>query len=190
MIYPAIPYKWGFWSIVKPSKMQEVMFEGLRSRKPLYIAPYVLGGFGRKKNLNEEETTYINEDQLARNAGLDLKYGLTSNLTMDLTVNTDFAQVEADEQQVNLTRYSLFFPEKGFFSRNAPATLSSISGSITVCSTAGGSGSIRVRKWGFTEVPGWSAGWGDGMWVFWTCRPGRPMNFLPRISGSFGSADG
>ena len=36
----------------------------------------------------------------------------TSNLTLDLTVNTDFAQVEADDQQVNLTRFSLFFPEK------------------------------------------------------------------------------
>ncbi|MFO7933789.1 MAG: DUF5916 domain-containing protein [Bacteroidales bacterium] len=114
-LYPAIPNKWGFWSITKPSKMQDVVFEGIRARKPLYIAPYVLGGFGRTKILNEQETAYINEDQLARNAGLDVKYGLTSNLTMDLTVNTDFAQVEADEQQVNLTRYSLFFPEKRLF---------------------------------------------------------------------------
>ena len=48
-------------------------------------------------------------------AGLDLKYGLTANLTADLTFNTDFAQVEADEQQVNLTRFSLFFPEKREF---------------------------------------------------------------------------
>lgn len=45
-------------------------------------------------------------------AGLDLKYGVTSNLTADLTLNTDFAQVEADEEQVNLTRFSLFFPEQ------------------------------------------------------------------------------
>jgi hypothetical protein len=47
--------------------------------------------------------------------GLDLKYGLTANLTADLTFNTDFAQVEVDEQQVNLTRFSLFFPEKREF---------------------------------------------------------------------------
>ena len=47
--------------------------------------------------------------------GIDLKYGLTQNLTADVTVNTDFAQVEADEQQVNLTRFSLFFPEKREF---------------------------------------------------------------------------
>ena len=48
-------------------------------------------------------------------AGLDLKYGLTSNLTLDLTWNTDFAQVEADNVQINLTRFDLFFPEKREF---------------------------------------------------------------------------
>ena len=47
--------------------------------------------------------------------GIDLKYGITENLTADLTYNTDFAQVEVDEQQVNLTRFPLFFPEKREF---------------------------------------------------------------------------
>jgi len=47
--------------------------------------------------------------------GLDLKYSVTSSLTLDLTVNTDFAQVEADDVQVNLDRFSLFFPEKRDF---------------------------------------------------------------------------
>jgi hypothetical protein len=47
--------------------------------------------------------------------GGDFKYGVTANLTADFTVNTDFAQVEIDEQQVNLTRFSLFFPEKRDF---------------------------------------------------------------------------
>ncbi len=48
-------------------------------------------------------------------AGLDVKYGLTKGLTADFTYNTDFAQVEADEAQVNLTRFSLSFPEKREF---------------------------------------------------------------------------
>ena len=48
-------------------------------------------------------------------AGIDVKYGITQNLTADFTYNTDFAQVEVDEQQVNLTRFSLFFPEKREF---------------------------------------------------------------------------
>jgi hypothetical protein len=53
-------------------------------------------------------------------AGLDVKYGVTSGLTWDFTLKTDFSQVEADEQQVNLTRVSLFFPEKrDFFLENS-----------------------------------------------------------------------
>ena len=48
-------------------------------------------------------------------AGFDFKYGVTPGLTADVTYNTDFAQVEVDEQQVNLTRFSLFYPEKREF---------------------------------------------------------------------------
>jgi hypothetical protein len=55
------------------------------------------------------------ENDFDRDFGGDARYGVTANLTADLTVNTDFAQVEVDEQQVNLTRFSLFFPEKRDF---------------------------------------------------------------------------
>ena len=58
---------------------------------------------------------YVRHDDPEYNAGLDIKYNINSNLTLDLTANTDFAQVEADDQQVNLTRYSLSFPEKRMF---------------------------------------------------------------------------
>ena len=69
-------------------------------------------------------------DEPDGHVGLDVKYGVTQSLTADFTYNTDFAQVEADEQQVNLTRFSLFFPEKrefflenqGTFSFGASAT--------------------------------------------------------------------
>jgi hypothetical protein len=54
-------------------------------------------------------------NEVGADAGVDLKYGITQNLTADLTYNTDFAQVEADEQQINLTRFNLFFPEKREF---------------------------------------------------------------------------
>ena len=54
-------------------------------------------------------------NQPGGDVGVDVKYGLTRSLTADFTYNTDFAQVEADEQQVNLTRFSLFFPEKREF---------------------------------------------------------------------------
>jgi len=52
--------------------------------------------------------------------GMDLKWGVTPRLTLDLTYRTDFSQVEVDREQVNLTRFSLFFPEKrDFFMENA-----------------------------------------------------------------------
>ena len=54
-------------------------------------------------------------NDLTKNVGLDFKYGLTRGLVVDATINTDFAQVEEDLQQVNLTRFSLFFPEKREF---------------------------------------------------------------------------
>jgi hypothetical protein len=92
-----------------------VVFRGLKSGKPLYIAPYVLGGYESKNVLNDEGTEYPHSDKPALEAGLDVKFGLSANMIMDLTVNTDFAQVEADNQQINLTRFSLYFPEKRMF---------------------------------------------------------------------------
>ncbi len=115
IIFPAISPDKGAWSSMKPSLAQEVVLEGVHSRRPLYVTPYVLGGQGRVYELNEAETAYQRKDDSLTEAGLDVKYGLTSNLTLDLTANTDFAQVEADDVQVNLTRFSLFFPEKRLF---------------------------------------------------------------------------
>ena len=72
--------------------------------------------FGVSGLSDGEET----ERETVLDGGLDAKIALGSNLNLDLTVNTDFAQVEADEQQVNLTRFELFFPEKReFFLENA-----------------------------------------------------------------------
>src|SRR4029450_13249671 len=63
--------------------------------------------------------------------GVDVKWGLTSSLLLDASYRTDFAQVEADEQQVNLTRFSLFFPEKREFFLENPGlfTFGGIGGS-------------------------------------------------------------
>ncbi|MEJ2206967.1 MAG: DUF5916 domain-containing protein, partial [Gemmatimonadota bacterium] len=58
---------------------------------------------------------YASEREYPRELGFDLRYAISSNLTLDITANTDFAQVEADDQQVNLDRFSLFFPEKRRF---------------------------------------------------------------------------
>ena len=55
------------------------------------------------------------DNRLVANAGVDFKYGLTRSMILDATYRTDFAQVEEDLQQINLTRFSLFFPEKRDF---------------------------------------------------------------------------
>ncbi len=78
--------------------------------RTIELKPYVLGSLATDRTMQPP----INGDTEARGGG-DVKYGLTQDLTADLTVNTDFAQVEVDEQQVNLTRFNLFFPEKRDF---------------------------------------------------------------------------
>jgi len=114
-IYPAIPPDWGEYSPYRPSKADEALFEGIHSKKPFYITPYALTGYQQDYSMNESETAYEMNGSPKLNAGLDAKYGITNNLTLDVTVNTDFAQVEADDEEINLTRFSLYFPEKRTF---------------------------------------------------------------------------
>jgi hypothetical protein len=109
--FPAIDPRHTF-ATWKASLAAPVEFRGLKPDRPVYLAPYLIGGIQQSSLLNDSETSYEKELTPKYDAGLDFKYGLTNNLTLDLTVNTDFAQVEADEQQINLTRFSLFFPEK------------------------------------------------------------------------------
>ncbi|MBV6522061.1 MAG: hypothetical protein MNPFHGCM_02205 [Gemmatimonadaceae bacterium] len=91
------------------------LLEGLEvpARRVATITPYVLGSSSRDFQATGSYNT-------TGDFGFDAKYGLTPSLTLDLTYNTDFAQVEVDEQRTNLTRFPLFFPEKRpFFLENA-----------------------------------------------------------------------
>jgi hypothetical protein len=78
--------------------------------KNVEIKPY-----GISRLTTDRLATPVVSDEIDADFGIDAKYGITANLTADVTYNTDFAQVEVDEQQVNLTRFSLFFPEKREF---------------------------------------------------------------------------
>ena len=100
----------GLWRVSQAGSLVglEVPAEG----RNLEIKPYGIGGVTTDVNTDPPE---VGRDELNGDVGLDVKYGLTRNLTADFTINTDFAQVEVDEQQVNLTRFSLFFPEKREF---------------------------------------------------------------------------
>jgi hypothetical protein len=105
---------------LRPALMRDAVLEGVRAPRPLYVTPYLLAGGSRLARLDAAGTGYESPADPARDAGLDLKYGLTGSLTLDLTVNTDFAQVEADDEQVNLTRFSLAMPERRpFFQERA-----------------------------------------------------------------------
>src|SRR5688572_14497320 len=76
----------------------------------LELKPFALAGITTDNTVSPR----LDNDRTGRIGG-DVKYGITQNITADLTINTDFAQVEVDEQQVNLTRFNLFFPEKRDF---------------------------------------------------------------------------
>ncbi|MFQ5570392.1 MAG: DUF5916 domain-containing protein [Rhodothermales bacterium] len=170
--YPAIPPNWSM-AFGKPSVAQDVVLEGVYSQKPLYVTPYVLGGVDRAAQLNDAETAFIHSEDVTREAGLDVKYNLTSNLTLDLTLNTDFAQAEADDQQVNLTRFSLFFPEKRqFFQQRAGIFDFSIGGRDRLFHSRriGLSGGEPVRLLGGTRLVGRLGGWDLGLIDMQTAR--------------------
>lgn len=112
--HPAFPPRFSQgWRMV--SQMRKIVFEGLERENPIYVTPYSLLGGGYSHAPNQADGTYDRNSNEVLETGLDVKYNLASNLTLDITANTDFAQVEADDQQVNLSRFNLFFPEKRRF---------------------------------------------------------------------------
>jgi len=116
-VYPEIPPTWGFSGLFKPSQAREIEFRNIGSRRRLYVAPYTLAG---KRWVESENAKTTGVDDGDGQVGLDLKYLVSSNVTLDLTVNPDFAQVEADDVRFNLSRFPLFYPEKRpFFQERA-----------------------------------------------------------------------
>ena len=90
--------------------------DSLRPVRNLQIKPYAVAG---NSTGTQVPATLLGS---RADAGVDLKYGVTPSLTLDATVNTDFSQVEVDQEQVNLTRFSLLFPERReFFIENSGA---------------------------------------------------------------------
>ena len=107
----AVPASYGGRGINKLSSAATLVgLEVPPSGRNLEIKPYAISAV----TTNRQVAPALTND-LSGEVGVDVKYGLTRGLTADLTYNTDFAQVEEDEQQVNLTRFSLFFPEKRDF---------------------------------------------------------------------------
>ena len=102
------------YSLYRVSSAASLTGLDLAKRRDVKVTPFGAGKIDQN-NLAPTDQTLNNLD-----VGVDVKWGVTPSLTTDFTVNTDFAQVEADEEQINLTRFPLFFPEKRpFFLENA-----------------------------------------------------------------------
>jgi hypothetical protein len=94
--------------------------ENIRQGRNLKVKPYISAGVTHVRIGDQTQTVQSLTRLKDYDAGMDLKYSLTPSLTLDATIHTDFAQVEVDQQQVNLTRFNLFFPEKrDFFLENS-----------------------------------------------------------------------
>jgi hypothetical protein len=101
------------YSLHRLSSAGELRGLELETPRNFKVTPYALGS-------SESDYVTADENDLGGELGVDAKFGVTPSLNLDLTYNTDFAQVEVDEQQINLTRFNLFFPEKRpFFLENA-----------------------------------------------------------------------
>ena len=98
----------GMWRISEAGDLEELQVPPRNFN--LEIKPYGLGTL----TTNRRATPPV-DNEAEQQYGVDVKFGITNNLTADFTYNTDFAQVEVDERQVNLTRFNLFFPEKRDF---------------------------------------------------------------------------
>jgi hypothetical protein len=104
--------------------------------KNLDIKPYGLGSMATDRVAKPPV-----DNRGDGNAGVDVKWGIRQTLVADLTVNTDFAQVEDDQQVVNLSRYSVLFPEKRDFFLEGADTFNFANGSAGTGGTGGGGGS-------------------------------------------------
>jgi hypothetical protein len=110
VLVPVPPWR-GLSSARQPQLAGTVVgIEAPSGSRNLEIKPYAVSSV----TTNAKVLPLISND-VTGDVGMDVKYSLTQNLVADFTYNTDFAQVEADEQQINLTRFSLFFPEKREF---------------------------------------------------------------------------
>ena len=97
----------------KPSRWQRVSIEGISDDRSLRVVPYVMAGSEGNRAPDPLLSPWHRDERFE--AGGDLKTALSPNLTLDLTVNTDFAEAEVDDQRVNLTRFPLFYPERRAF---------------------------------------------------------------------------
>ena len=181
-VYPDISPEYGFFGFGKPSLAQRITLGQVNRTTPVYVTPYLLGGMTQLPKLHEPPDLaayWGTTDDPTGEPGIDLRYSPSSNLSFDLTANTDFAQVEADDQQINLTRFPLFFPEKRQFFQERSATFDFATGGVTdrvfFSRRIGLDGGELVRIYGGARMVGRAGGLDFGLLNMQTApRAGRP----------------
>ena len=110
VFWSPLPRQYNLYRLSMAGRLTQLQVPPQRN---LNIVPYLLGDAARSAGAT-------NGTPIVGDLGIDVKYSVTPSLTLDATYNTDFAQVEVDDQQINLDRFNLFFPEKRpFFLENA-----------------------------------------------------------------------
>jgi hypothetical protein len=151
----------------QPSVARDIVLRDVQTTRPLYATPYALTGVEQSPVLATDRTAFITDRDVPREVGLDLRYPISSELTFDLSVNTDFAQVEADDQQVNLDRFSLFYPEKRRFFQERSEVFDFIMGSsggrLFHSRQIGLASGVRVPVLGGARLVGRAGAWDVGL---------------------------
>jgi hypothetical protein len=172
---PATEEAWTNISFMRP-----IEFHDLKSRKPLLISPYAIANYVLEQQLNAEGTGYEAEveimarkyyaenevvDKIISNLGVDAKYGISKNLTLDLTLNTDFAQAEVDDRIINLTKFDVNLPEKRsfFLESSSFLTFTFPSGNeLFISRSIGNENGVIVPIIGGARLTGKTNGWQIG----------------------------
>jgi len=173
--WPAINPTSGFWSILKASQTHPVVLEGVERRNPLLVTPYALTGPSARNRRLPDAGGWVQDSNWNRDVGLDVKLSPSADWTVDLSANTDFAQVEADDQQVNLSRFSLFFPERRrFFQERGELFDFAMGGSdrLFYSRRIGLADGLPTRIYGGVRATGTLGGWDMGILDMQTAASG------------------
>ncbi|MBA3647224.1 MAG: carbohydrate binding family 9 domain-containing protein [Chitinophagales bacterium] len=166
---------------INVSYARDMVLYNLKSRKPFYITPYIIANYSEENQLNETGTGYTKNselitqknfvdnkafDKILSNIGVDVKYGLSKNFTLDLSLNTDFAQAEVDDRIINLSRFEVNLPEKRSFFLESAHYLSygfPSGNELFISRTIGNENGVIVPIIAGARVTGKSNGWQIGM---------------------------
>jgi Domain of unknown function (DUF5916) len=156
----------------KPSRWQRISIEDISTVRSVRMMPYVMAGSEGAHAPDPALSAWHRDERFE--LGGDLKTELSPNLNLDLTVNTDFAETEVDDQRVNLTRFPLFFPERRAFFVERAGTFEVKTGEVDLLFNSRRVGLTPdgepVRLLGGARLVGQLGGWDVGLFDVETGR--------------------